>query len=284
MLKHRVITALVLLALLLPAVLSQSQTPLGLMTLVLISCGAWEWARLNGCQPVLAIAHGVLFAAMGLLVWFAGALHGSLAALWSVGGALWVLVGAWLLRFGQARWASVPLVIRLAGGLLALLLAWAAMMQARSIGINFLFSVLALVWVADIGAYFFGRRWGGRWFSRRLAPGISPGKTWEGALGGAMCVVLVAFAWTVLEPHMSVDSASLYSRLAGVGTGFLILGVLFLSAMSVVGDLVESLFKRLAGVKDSSALLPGHGGVLDRLDALVPTLPLAMMIVTLGAV
>jgi phosphatidate cytidylyltransferase len=284
MLKQRVITAVVLLALLLPAVLAHSQTPLGLMTLVLISCGAWEWARLNGCQPVLAMAHGVMFAAMGLLVWFAGALHGSLAAVWSVGGALWVLVGAWLLRYGQARWAHVPLVLRLAGGLLALLLAWAAMMQARTIGINFLFSVLGLVWVADIGAYFFGRRWGGRWFSRRLAPGISPGKTWEGAMGGAVCVVLVAFAWIALEPHMAVDSASLYSRLAGVGTGFLILGVLFLSAMSVVGDLVESLFKRLAGVKDSSALLPGHGGVLDRLDALVPTLPLAMMIVTLGAV
>jgi phosphatidate cytidylyltransferase len=83
---------------------------------------------------------------------------------------------------------------------------------------------------------------------------------------------------------LAVDSASLFTRLAGVGSGFFVLGVLFLCAMSVVGDLVESLFKRLAGVKDSSALLPGHGGVLDRLDALVPTLPLAMMIVTLGAV
>ncbi|WP_395669421.1 phosphatidate cytidylyltransferase [Rhodoferax sp.] len=284
MLKLRVITAVLLLALLLPAVLSQSQTPLGLMTLLLISCGAWEWARLNGCQPVFAVSQGVLFGALGLLVWFSGSLEGSLVGVWVVAGSLWVLAGAWLLRYGQARWAEVALVLRLSGGLLALLLAWAAMMQARGIGINFLFSVLGLVWIADIGAYFFGRRWGGRWFSRRLAPGISPGKTWEGAIGGAACVMLVAVAWTALEPYLAVDSASLFTRLAGVGSGFFVLGVLFLCAMSVVGDLVESLFKRLAGVKDSSALLPGHGGVLDRLDALVPTLPLAMMIVTLGAV
>jgi phosphatidate cytidylyltransferase len=284
MLKHRVITAVLLLAVFLPAVLLHAQTPLALLTLLLISCAAWEWARLNGCQAPLAVGHGLLFAVVGLLVWFSGALHGSLAGVWSVAGAAWVLVGAWLLRFGQARWTGVPLVLRLAGGLLALLVAWAAMMQARSIGVNFLFSVLGLVWIADIGAYFFGRRWGGRWFSRRLAPGISPGKTWEGAIGGTVCVVFVAMVWARAEAYFAVDSASLYARLAVVGTGFLILGVLFLTLMSVVGDLVESLFKRLAGVKDSSALLPGHGGVLDRLDALVPTLPLAMMIVTLGVV
>jgi phosphatidate cytidylyltransferase len=155
-------------------------------------------------------------------------------------------------------------------------------MQARLVGINFLFSIFVLVWVADIAAYFSGRNFGGKFFRRKLAPTISPGKTWEGAIGGAIGVVAFALTWIALEQRTAVASASLYVRLQSVGYGFLLVGVLFLAAMSVVGDLVESLFKRLAGVKDSSGLLPGHGGVLDRLDALIPTMPLAMMIATMG--
>jgi phosphatidate cytidylyltransferase len=177
---------------------------------------------------------------------------------------------------------AVPLQIRLWGGVLALLVAWMAVMQARAVGINFLFSVFVLVWVADIAAYFSGRGLGGKLFRNKLAPSISPGKTWEGALGGAVGVLVLAFVWIAVEERTAPASVSLYARLELVGYGFLLVSVLFLTAMSVVGDLVESLFKRLAGVKDSSALLPGHGGVLDRLDALIPTLPLAMMIATLG--
>jgi phosphatidate cytidylyltransferase len=94
-------------------------------------------------------------------------------------------------------------------------------------------------------------------------------------------VVLCAFAWRSLDGAAISDQSSLYSRLGAMGSAFMVLAVLFLAAMSVVGDLVESLFKRSAGVKDSSGLLPGHGGVLDRVDALLPILPLAMMLSTL---
>jgi phosphatidate cytidylyltransferase len=174
----------------------------------------------------------------------------------------------------------VPRLLRLAGGILALWGAWLAVSQARFIGINFLCSVLVLVWVADIFAYFAGRAFGGRFIVRKLAPSVSPGKTWEGAFGGLLGVVVCAFAWRWVDGAMPMDSPSIYSVLAGKSILLMVIAVVFMSAMSVVGDLVESLFKRSAGVKDSSGLLPGHGGVLDRVDALLPILPLAMMLGT----
>jgi phosphatidate cytidylyltransferase len=174
----------------------------------------------------------------------------------------------------------LPQSLRLSGGLIALWLAWVAVAQARIIGINFLFSVLVLVWVADICAYFAGRALGGKLFGHKLAPTISPGKTWEGVCGGMLGVVVCALVWRNLDSALSLGPASLYTRLSAVHPLFMVLSVLFMASMSIVGDLVESLFKRSAGVKDSSNLLPGHGGVLDRVDALLPTLPIAMMLTT----
>jgi len=167
------------------------------------------------------------------------------------------------------------------GGIFALWVAWLAVTKARMVGIDFLFSILVLVWVADVFAYFFGRLFGGRIFARKLAPTISPGKTWEGALGGLVGVVVCAFTWQHWGDLDASGQQSLYSRLFAIGPVFMVLAVVFLAAMSVVGDLVESLFKRSAGVKDSSGLLPGHGGVLDRIDAMLPILPLAMMLSSL---
>jgi phosphatidate cytidylyltransferase len=205
-------------------------------------------------------------------------LYVPLKTLWALTGSMWVIVGVWLLYRGVGVWSQVPQSIRLVGGIFALWAAWLAVAQARLIGINFLFSVLVLVWAADIFAYFAGRALGGRIFSRKLAPTISPGKSWEGAFGGVIGVLACAAAWRILDGSLDLGSASLYTRLASVNNGFMVLAVIFLAAMSVVGDLVESLFKRSAGVKDSSGLLPGHGGVLDRVDALLPILPLAMML------
>jgi phosphatidate cytidylyltransferase len=150
--------------------------------------------------------------------------------------------------------------------------------QAKVIGTNYLLSVLVLVWVADIAAYFAGRSLGGRFIQRKLAPGISPGKSWEGALGGMLGVVIVAFAWRWLDTVWMVQVPSFYSHLGVKGVWFLLIAMIFMVVMSVVGDLFESLVKRSAGVKDSSGLLPGHGGVLDRIDALLPAMPLAMML------
>ena len=279
MLKQRVITAVLLLAILLPALFNPSPLPFCALALVLISAAGWEWGRLNACGPKLSWLVGLLCLAAGLLSWQAGLLDKPLPWVWSSAGAAWVLAGGWLLHRGVSGWPQIARPLRLAVGTLAIWLAWLALAQARVIGVNFLLSVMVLVWVADIGAYFAGKAFGTRFIKRKLAASISPGKSWEGVLGGMAGVLLLAFGWTLLDGSGATQVPSFYSMLAGRHSmPVMLLVVLFMAAMSVVGDLVESLVKRSAGAKDSSALLPGHGGVLDRVDALLPTLPLAMML------
>jgi phosphatidate cytidylyltransferase len=276
MLKQRVITAIVLLAILLPALFYQTPLPFNVLALVLIGAAAWEWGRLNQLSQTGALTlSGLCLLACGLS-WWAGLLAQRLPLLWALAGAFWVLAGGALLRVGVAGWPRIPQLLRLLGGLIILWLAWLAIAQARMLGIEFLLSVLVLVWVADIGAYFAGRKFGGRFSKGKLAPSISPGKSWEGVWGGMTGVVLLALGWHFL------GGQTLYSLLAQRhGLMLMVLAAIFMAAMSVVGDLVESLIKRSAGAKDSSALLPGHGGVLDRIDALLPTLPLALMLASL---
>ena len=276
MLKQRVITAIVLLAILLPALFYTSPVPFCALALLMIAAGAWEWGRLNGLGHAASLGLSALCVGASVLAWYGGLLDKSLPVLWAVSGAAWVVAGAWLLRAGVAGWPRIPNALRITGGLVALWLAWLAIARARVMGIEFLLSVLVLVWVADIFAYFTGRAFGGRVSKTKLAPSISPGKSWEGVWGGMAGVVLLALCWFFW------GGDSLYSQLSQRhGIALMLLAVIFLAAMSVVGDLVESLIKRSAGVKDSSGLLPGHGGVLDRVDALLPALPLAMMLVTL---
>ncbi|MFT4991611.1 MAG: phosphatidate cytidylyltransferase [Polaromonas sp.] len=282
MLKQRVITAVVLLAILLPALFYPSYVPFCAITLVLISAGGWEWGRLNGCSQPLSVLIGFSCLLASLLSWYAGLLTQSLPWLWSAAGAAWVLAGGWLLRSGVSGWPKIPKSLRLLLGAVAIWLAWLALAQARVIGVNFLLSVMVLVWTADIGAYFAGKAFGGRFTNTKLAASISPGKSWEGVWGGMVCVLLLAFGWVLLDRSGATLTASIYSSLLSRhGWAVMLIAVIFLSAMSVVGDLVESLVKRSAGAKDSSGLLPGHGGVLDRVDALLPALPLAMMLASL---
>jgi phosphatidate cytidylyltransferase len=284
MLKQRILTAVALLLVLLPALFHPDTLYWRLATLALIMAAAWEWGRLNGCGHLAALsgAFGCLTACV--MAWDLGWLQRPSAVLWTLAGGAWVLAGGALLRAGVARWSQWPRALRLAGGWLALWLTWLAVVQAREIGIAFLLSVLVLVWGADIAAYFAGRAWGGRYSRGKLAPAISPGKSWEGVWGGMAAVLALALVWLLLERRGLLPPPSLYGHLwAHGGTVLLVLGVVALAAMSVVGDLVESLVKRSAGMKDSSHLLPGHGGVLDRVDALLPTLPLAMMLYSLLA-
>lgn len=279
MLKLRVITALVLLAILVPAVGWPDPQVFAWVALGFIAAGAWEWWQLGQGQRAGALMYGLGVGAAGALWLGSGLWHQPLAGVFAVAGGAWVVGSAWLLHGGPDAWKRCPAGVRRGVGVPVLLLAWWAVALARAQGTNFLFSTLALVWAADIGAYFAGRAWGGRWFARKLAPTISPGKTWEGALGGGVCVAVLAWGWQVCDRQFALDSASLYTRLADKGAVYLVLGVVFLVVMSVVGDLVESLIKRAAAVKDSSGLLPGHGGVLDRVDALLPVLPLALAMV-----
>jgi len=281
MLKQRIITAILLLVVLLPAVFYPAPEAFGVVAIVLIAAGAWEWAKLNQYGPAVALGTGFTCAILCVASWSVGLVYAPPKMLWILTGSAWVILGAWLLYCGATVWVKVPRLLRLIGGILALWVAWLAVVQARIMGINFLFSVLVLVWVADIFAYFAGRTLGGRFFVRKLAPSISPGKTWEGVCGGLLGVMSAAFAWRAWDGVREPTHASLYTLLGNSGLAFMVLALLFLTMMSVVGDLLESLFKRSASVKDSSNLLPGHGGVLDRVDALLPLLPLAMMFGTL---
>jgi phosphatidate cytidylyltransferase len=278
MLGQRVLTAVVLLALLVPALFSPLAWPFSLLTLLLIGAAGWEWARLNQCSmsPSLGMGLGLALACAAALA--AGwSLHPP-AIVWWLAAAVWVVGGTLALRSGPSLWPHLPRLARLALGLAALWAAWLAMSHARSIGINFILSVFCLVWVADIAAYFGGRRFG----KRKLAPAISPGKSWEGVYSGMAGVFLLALAWCALESQFSADSLSLFGQLlARFGLIGGLAALAFLAGMSVVGDLVASLVKRAAGAKDSSRLLPGHGGVLDRVDALLPVFPLSLALLSL---
>lgn len=148
-------------------------------------------------------------------------------------------------------------------GAVVVLPTWIALVQLRQVGALPLILVMAIVWLADIAAYFFGRTFG----KRKLAPSISPGKTWEGALGGGFAVVVYGLA---LAPQLP--------DVLGGNLPLLIAVLLLLTVVSVMGDLFESLLKRQAGLKDSSNILPGHGGVLDRIDSLTSTLPLVALV------
>jgi phosphatidate cytidylyltransferase len=283
MLKQRVITAVVLLAILLPALFWKTPEPFLAITLLLIAAGGWEWGRLNGLKSAGSIALGVITLVLCAAAWALGWTERPSTMLWLAVGALWVLAGAFLIRAGVDGWPQIPQALRVPGGVVVLVLAWLAMAQARVIGVNFLLSILVLVWVADIFAYFAGRAIGGKFTQRKLAPVISPKKSWEGVWGGVAGVIVLAVAWVFADNAAGAQVPSLYSRLATLGWPILVIAAVFLAAMSVVGDLAESLVKRSAGFKDSSQLLPGHGGVLDRVDALLPTLPLAMMLATLAS-
>lgn len=281
MLKQRILTALVLLAILLPALFYPDPAAFAGVVLVLMAGAAWEWGRLNGCSFAASLALSAVCVALCAAAWLAGWTAQPLTLLWTLAAGVWVLGSAWLLRAGVPGWPRIPRALRLVLGVLGLWLAWLAVVQARIIGINFLLSVMTLVWMADIAAYFAGRAFGLRFTKNKLAPSISPGKSWEGVWGGMAGVLLLGLCWVVADAHWEAAVPSLYSRLWAQGAWLLLLGALFMACMSVVGDLIESLVKRSAGAKDSSNLLPGHGGVLDRVDALLPTLPIAMMLTRL---
>jgi phosphatidate cytidylyltransferase len=272
MLRQRILTAAVLIAILLPVLAIRQPWPFALLALAAFAVGAWEWARLNGAgahSPWLAVALG----AVALAAFAAGWSTEAPREAWWIAFAAWVVGGIATLRGGTAGWPHAPRALRLLLGLVVLWAAWLALANARTLGLNFVLSVFVVVWAADVFAYFGGRAFG----SRKLAPGISPNKSWEGVWSGIAGALAVAVVWLAVERSLGAASPSLFARLdARFGWLGMALVVVFLVGMSVVGDLVESLVKRSAGAKDSSQLLPGHGGVLDRVDALLPVFPIAL--------
>ncbi len=266
MLKQRVITAIILLALFLAALFYLPAIGWSVLVTVMVMQGTAEWARLaklpgNGAKWYWWLT---LASMVGII-----ALDNSLPAdqlllvhflVYVPAALLWLaIVPTWLLGGWQVR---QPLMLALVGSAV-LIPTGLAMMDLRAEHPLLLLGVMGLVWTADISAYFAGRRFG----RRKLAPSISPGKTWEGVIGAMLGVtfyVLLVWGFSNYFSHRGVLPVLLFASWWWV-------------VLAVIGDLFESAIKRQAGVKDSGALLPGHGGLLDRIDALTSTLPLAAM-------
>lgn len=274
MLKQRVITAAVLIVLLLGAILAPTPWALVLILCLLASCAVWEWLRLSYTEHSLVpFAVAVLFALLSFFaaqqriddVSLAVLQRSPLVLISPAVIAYWVLgVGiALVLAQTQHRQSRVGFSIF---GVLSIAVAWMAVVDMWLYrGAWYLLSMLAVVWVADIAAYFTGKAFG----KRKLAPNISPGKTWAGVGGAVVGVIAWIFISALWPGSFGAELIHNWSWFGAV-----IIAVL-LTFFSIVGDLFESLLKRRAGVKDSSQLLPGHGGVLDRIDALIPVAPLA---------
>ena len=274
MLWQRVLTALGLLGLLLASLWHSSEWPFGLLTLLLVCIAAWEWARLSGLSRGPAIGLAIGLAGILLALWGLVGVGQTSRWFWLLSALACAALLPWLLQRGVAGWCQLATGPRAGLGLLLLGQAWWALLHAKAIGLGMLLSILLLVWAADIAAYFGGKRFG----RRKLAPTISPGKTWEGVWSAALAVLLLSALWiTAWPPHWG---PTLYTELWQLGPWLALGGLLLLLALSVMGDLLESLVKRSAGKKDSSRILPGHGGLLDRFDALLPVLPLSLWIVT----
>jgi phosphatidate cytidylyltransferase len=278
MLLPRIFTAVLLLVCLLPALFADNPLGFYAITLLLMMAGAWEWARLAGLRRAAMLALVGTCMLLCLATWFLGQLTQTPAAVWGIASLLWGLLALHMLRQGPNAWKNMGPALKWSIGVLVLWFAWWAMAAARAQGVLMLLSIFVVVWGADVFAYFAGKALGGRIIKRKLAPTISPGKSWEGAIGGWMGVMAVSLLWPEIQRALSYPGVSFFQLLWQQGLISVLVWLTLLVSASVVGDLIESLIKRGAGVKDSSGLLPGHGGVLDRLDALLPALPLAMLI------
>ena len=271
MLKTRVITALVLLAVLLPILFLLPAMYVGAFFLVALLAGAWEWSRLLAPEAGRAAWLYALFC-LAIILFLLGMQNASWQfALLLLAVIFWFFIAPFMLAKGMNLSLEKLRPFYVVLGLILLPATWFALVFLRDLGLIFLLSSMALVWVADIGAYFVGKAFG----KHKLAVQISPGKSIEGAIGGLVLCYIYAFLCVYFLPFESTLFGAWAIRFGWVP---MFLMVTVLTAFSVFGDLFESQMKRLAGVKDSSHLLPGHGGVLDRVDALIPAMPIAALL------
>lgn len=271
MLKQRVATASVLLIIAVGA-LVWSAMAFAVVVTALLGFALAEWLQLTGATRSVSIVVALIVSAVLLAVLLASsnAIEAVVLPLSAVAAAIWTAIVVLLVQ-PRAMALRLPRVVAMGLAVLLVLAAWFALMRFLSQGVLMLLSVLLIVWIADTAAYFAGRAFG----RRKLAPHISPGKTWAGVVGAILAVLLLALVIWLLVPDSRIYSNALF---ASVGPAFALFLLALLVALSIAGDLFESLLKRQAGVKDSSQLLPGHGGVLDRLDAMVPLLPSAVVV------
>lgn len=262
MLKQRVITGGCLASLMVWAVLALPTVYLGLLLLLVVMAASWEWGVILGLPSRLRWAY------CGLVVGFIGlawGLRNQGLFLWGLlllSGAYWCYVVFWLRRYAAHPEQPDPWLIWALTGVLQMLSTWFALIylhQSVEFGPGYTLFLMALVWLADTAAYFAGRRWG----KHKLAPTISPGKTREGALGAlgfSLGFALLGGWWLATESWL-----------------IFIFVAMFTAVFSIIGDLFESMAKRQHGIKDSGSILPGHGGVLDRVDSLTAAAPVFLL-------
>ncbi len=262
-LRQRVTTALLLAPLVVAAILYLPRELFSLLLGAIVVGGGREWAamaRLPARGAFLAVLMALLLATWFLLRW-----PPALSLLLLASLAWWLVAAAWVVRYpASARYWSGSRRLRAATGFLLLVPPWGALVALHGAGAQgpwLVLLLMLLIWGADSGAYFAGRRWG----RERLAPRVSPGKSWQGLWGGLAAALLVALLSMALFP-VEIENQLFFIMLC-------MITVLF----SVLGDLTESMFKREAGMKDSGALLPGHGGLLDRIDSLTAAAPVFVL-------
>ncbi len=278
MLRTRVITAVTILVVLLGMLFLAPAIAWSLFVLAIALVSCWEWSRMCGLasrgQAVFLFVSGAAGAVFWLLYardaegWFTAAA----STAFILSALFWIAAApAWLATHARP---SAPACA--AAGWLVVWPTWFAFVVLRDASPWLLLAIAALVWVADIAAYFAGRRFG----KRKLAPSISPGKTWEGVYGALAGVVAYGLVLSWVAHARATPISAIFDGALGLPV---VAGMLVLAAFGVVGDLFESWMKRGAGLKDSSSLLPGHGGILDRIDALTSTLPVAALALSLRA-
>jgi phosphatidate cytidylyltransferase len=266
MLSTRIVTALIALVGVLAALFLLPPAAFAAVLLVIMALGAYEWAALArfGAPGRLAFI-GVLLLAGAALIYIGATDDVRSArialAVCALATLFWLLVATpWVVR----RWPPRSAVALAVSGWVVLLGAFVALAQLQARSPWLVLAAMAIVWIADTAAYFSGRAFG----RHKLAPQVSPGKTWEGVFGALFAVALYSLALVPLA-RAAGYAGSLEAPVIVLWLAFAVA----VAALSVVGDLFESWLKRNAGVKDSGNLLPGHGGVLDRIDALLAAMP-----------
>lgn len=272
MLKQRILTAIILGPLILWSVVAFSHRAIAIELGIILTIAAWEWARLSGISHQIGrFTYAILIMFCMLLVTIA--LHKRpdlLESILMVVSLGWLAALLTIILFNKKDNQAIEsmttgnIVINLFSGLIILLGAFVAITglhQSRQYGYEFILILLAIIWIADSAAYFSGKAFG----KHKLAVHVSPGKTWEGVIGAMLAVLITAF---VLARYLQYTPEKTVA--------FMLIALITMS-ISIVGDLLESLFKRRAGVKDSSHLLPGHGGILDRIDSLVAAAPIFLL-------
>ena len=263
MLKQRIMTALVLLPVVVLLILYLPTPAFALLWAVVLNLAAWEWSALARLSSSVSRIIWLLLIDVALLaLWSNIDIHSITDMVTLLAAGFWVLVIVSLLfdlthrmeGLSSTAYRAVSMVT----GLFVIVPAWQALVLLHKSQTSSVLLVFCLVWAADSGAYFAGRRFG----KRKLAPSISPGKSWEGVIGGLLLSLILVYAWSVMAGMPQAEQKA-----------FIIIAMIAVM-VSIYGDLLESVFKRVSGIKDSGQLLPGHGGAMDRLDSITAAGPI----------